>query len=288
MKAIVIATSGSGANIIRGALQQANMQDLDFVHLESASSIGEHLADNAVIFVDWESLNPDVGTSIIKKTKEAMGEKNIPILLVAGKQSSNTTFAGMKAGAKGVISKPIDPEAMLKAIASAIKSSKTKAPSINVEFINPFIEATKNVFQTMIGVNVEREKLYLKNDHKMFGDISGVMGLSGSATGSVVISMPSKLAVKIVAKMLGEEPKGEVTPDTCDAIGEIINMISGQAKASLTKTKYHFQISIPTVVQGAGHEITHKKGTPNIVVMFKAEDEPFAIQVCLSPTDDNK
>jgi chemotaxis protein CheX len=110
------------------------------------------------------------------------------------------------------------------------------------------------------------------------------MGLSGAASGSVVISLPSKLAIEIVGAMLGDDMGNTLTPEVGDGVGEIINMIAGQAKASLTKTKYHFQISIPTVVMGQGHEITHRQGTPNIVVLFTTEaGDDFAIQVCLSP-----
>ena len=71
----------------------------------------------------------------------------------------------------------------------------------------------------------------------------------------------------------------------CDGVGEIINMIAGQAKAMLVKTKYHFTISIPSVISGHGHEISHKKGTPNIVVLFEADGTPFALQVCLAPVE---
>ena len=90
---------------------------------------------------------------------------------------------------------------------------------------------------------------------------------------------------KVVAKMVGEEPATSLTPDVKDGIGEIINMIAGQAKSQLANTKYHFTFSIPTTVSGAGHEINHRQGTPNIAVLFEADGEEFIIQVCLSATE---
>jgi chemotaxis protein CheX len=80
----------------------------------------------------------------------------------------------------------------------------------------------------------------------------------------------------------------ELNADVCDGVGEIINMIAGQAKSLLAKTKYRFNISIPSVVSGIDHEITHKKGTPNIVVLFDANGEEFALQVCLATTDNDE
>ncbi len=137
----------------------------------------------------------------------------------------------------------------------------------------------------MCQVEIQRKKIFLKDDYKMMGDISGVMELNGAASGSVVVSMPSRLACLVVGNMLGEPPAEELTQDVRDAVGEIINMISGQAKASLVKTKYHFTISIPSVVTGPGHEIAHQKGTPNIVVLFEGSGFDFALQVCLAPND---
>jgi len=192
---------------------------------------------------------------------------------------------GLQAGAAGIVNKPIEAADLVRAVAALVKRGQEAKPSVNVEFINPFIDATKNVFATMCQVEVTRKKLFLKDDYKMLGDVSGVMGLSGVATGTVVVSMPTALACLVVGNMFGEPPKAELSPEVADAVGEIINMISGQAKAALVKTKYHFTISIPSVVTGAGHEVMHKKGTPNIVVLFEGAGHEFSLQVCLAPTD---
>lgn len=288
MNVIVITIVASTGNIVRGALQAAKASEIEAVVLPDALSVGEHLEEETVVLVDWEGSDPVVHAETVKRVKSTPGGEDTPVLLLSTKQAAGTTFAGMKAGASGLVSKPIDPQDLVKKIATALKHRKMKrAQSINVEFINPFIEATRTVFQTMAGIAVERKRLFLKNDYQMLGDISGVMGLSGSASGSVVISLPTRLAIEMVSKMLGEAPGETLTPEVSDGVGEIINMISGQAKASLAKTKYHFQISIPTVVMGEHHEITHRQGTPNIVVLFESEaGDTFAIQVCLCPEEE--
>lgn len=287
MKVFVITRSTSASNIVKGALQQANVEDVEVHACPNAQKALEAVDENSIVFVDWEG-DPDPLANEVAHIKSAENGKDATVLLLCTKQASASTFQGMKAGAGGVVTKPVEPAELVKAIAAARKRVKAKkAPNINVEFINPFIEATRTVLGTMASLQVERKKLFLKDDYNMYGDISGVMGLSGAATGSVVISLPTKLAIEVVSTMLGEEPVAEITPAISDGVGEIINMISGQAKASLTKTKYHFQISLPTVVMGTNHQITHKQGTPNIVVVFETEKgNTFAIQVCLSPNDE--
>jgi chemotaxis protein CheX len=237
----------------------------------------------SIVLVDWER-EPAECAEYVYAAKEKLPK--VPVLILCVKQKAGTTFAGIKAGAAGVINKPFSPEDVIRSIAGTMKKGQQSRPTVNVEFINPFIDATRNVFSSMCGVEIARKKIFAKDDYKMLGDISGVMDLSGTASGSVVISMSSELARMVVGNMLGEPPAEELTQDVLDATGEIINMISGQAKASLVKTKYHFTISIPRVVTGPGHEIAHQPGTPNIVVVFEGAGHDFSLQVCLAASDE--
>ncbi len=282
MKIVIAAPNPSMLNMVKNAFQSMHVQNTDFVAVSNEEETTAALDDHSVFLVDWE-FTGNVATNLVAHAKKE--KPKIPVLLLATKQKAGTTFSGMKAGASGVVNKPFDPEELVRAVATALKSTAGKKQKVNVEFINPFIDATRNVFQTMCGIEISRKKLFLKDDYRMMGDVSGVMGLTGTANGSVVVSLSKNLACTVVGKMLGEDPASELTDDVCDGIGEIINMIAGQAKAMLVKTKYHFTISIPSVVSGNNHEISHKKGTPNIVVLFEALDQPFSLQVCLSPTD---
>lgn len=283
MKIIVATEHASTANIVRGAFQQMKVTNAEIHAVATAPELEAAITDDAVVLVDWE-YDPAVGAGIVEAAKKK--NEKIPVILLSTKAKAGTTFQGMKAGAAAVVNKPIDATDLVTSVAKAVKGATTKKATVNVEFINPFIDATRNVFSTMMGMEVTRKKLFLKDDHKMLGDVSGVMGLTGTATGSVVVSLPKRLACIAVGRMLGEAPAEDLTPDVCDGVGEIINMIAGQAKAMLAKTKYHFTISIPSVVAGHGHEITHKKGTPNIVVLFETEGMDFAVQVCLAPSEE--
>lgn len=269
--------------MIRGIFQMRKIPGIQFVHAHNKAELAAALDDHSVVLVDWER-EPEVCVEYVYAAKEK--KTRVPVLILCIKQKAGTTFAGIKAGAVGVINKPFSPDDVIRSIAGTIKKGQKTRPTVNVEFINPFIDATRNVFSSMCRVEIARKKIFVKDDYKMLGDISGVMQLSGTASGSVVISMSSELARLVMGNMLGEPPATELTQDVLDATGEIINMISGQAKASLVKTKYHFTISIPKVVTGPGHEIEHQSGTPNIVVVFEGAGHDFSLQVCLAASDE--
>ncbi len=159
---------------------------------------------------------------------------------------------------------------------------------MNVEYINPFINSTINALTTMCSLSPTRGKPYLKTDpDEAFADISAIIGLAGEANGWVAVSFPRGTALKVAANMLGEK-KVSIDADVQDAVGEIVNMIAGGAKADFSQKNLSFKIAIPTVVVGPNHLLSQKRDVPCIVIPFTAEGETFYIEVCLKAEKKNE
>ena len=152
---------------------------------------------------------------------------------------------------------------------------------MNVKFINPFLEGTISVLKTMAFVEPRAGKPYLKEDSLAKGDISGIIGLTGSATGSLALSFSEAAILKIVSNMLGENFK-TMSADIKDAVGEITNMISGVARKNLEVEGFYIQAAIPTVVTGKDHTITHVMGGPSLIIPFEINEGTFVVDVCLT------
>ncbi|MBN1594197.1 MAG: chemotaxis protein CheX [Candidatus Coatesbacteria bacterium] len=211
--------------------------------------------------------------------------KDIPILVVGEHSAQEAMDAAIAAGGSECCYLPLDPQTL------PLKLDQMLHPNghnqkIDVNIINPFVAATLDVMKTMAGITATRKSVFLKRDQRMFGDLSGVIGLSGGAVGSAVISFPEALAKNFVAKMLSEDPNKIPMDDVRDGVGECVNMIAGAAKAALANSVYHFKISIPTVVEGHGHEISHRRSAPCIVIVFEAEHDEFALQISLAINSD--
>ncbi len=149
---------------------------------------------------------------------------------------------------------------------------------MNVSYINPFITATINTFKTMMNIDVKPDKPKLKTTPYPTYDISGIIGLSGNAQGNIAISFPKTIALKVVSKMIGAEIK-VIGPELADGIGELANIIAGNAKQDLTK--FQLSISLPNVIVGKDHTIANQSGTPAIVVPFVCPFGNFAMEVSL-------
>ncbi len=93
----------------------------------------------------------------------------------------------------------------------------------------PFIKATKDVLAAMAALEVVAGTPYIKKDKMARGDVSAVIGITGEKHGTFSISFDRKTAVHIVKQMLGDAIE-DILQDVQDAVGEITNMISGQAR----------------------------------------------------------
>lgn len=150
---------------------------------------------------------------------------------------------------------------------------------MDVNLINPFIEATLNVLETMASTKAQNGKPYLKKDEVARGDVSGVIGMTGETKGTVSVSFTEKSILAIVSNMLGEEIK-ELNEEIKDAVGEITNMISGQARQKLEEFGRPLKAAIPTVIMSKNHTITHVTTHPIIAIPFSTDDGEFTIKVC--------
>lgn len=151
---------------------------------------------------------------------------------------------------------------------------------MDVKFINPFLNGTQEVLKKMAFMDAVPGKPYLKKEEAASGDVSGIIGITGDATGSLALSFSEKCICKIVSNMLGEEHP-EVTKEILDAVGELTNMVSGASRTQLEKMGMAVYAAIPTVVHGQGHTITHILKSPSLVIPFSTAAGPFFIDVCI-------
>jgi chemotaxis protein CheX len=144
-------------------------------------------------------------------------------------------------------------------------------------YIQPFVVAVKKVFDTMINLPLSLGKPFLKKGNEVPYEISGIIGLSGNVSGCVVISMSHEIAFQLVSSLIGETVT-ELDGDCTDAIGEIANMIAGNAKTDFPGTGN--SISVPSVVVGK-HKVSYPSGLPIIAIPCKTDKGELIIEIAL-------
>ncbi len=154
---------------------------------------------------------------------------------------------------------------------------------MKAEYINPFLNAAKNVIQTMSRIEVKGGKPQLKTGHTTFGKVSGIIGMaSANIAGNMIISFQEKCILNIVGSMLMEPVKASIDADVVDAVGELTNMICGGAKAELSKLGHSFDLATPTMIVGENIEITNYSDAPTIVIPLSTAHGDFVIEANFS------
>lgn len=133
----------------------------------------------------------------------------------------------------------------------------------------------------MARLKVKPGKPYLKDNTSAPGDVSAIIGITGETEGSLSITFSFDSIKEVVSRMLGEEVK-EIDDDVKDAVGELANIISGDARRELVEKGMSLQGSIPTVVAGPGHEIKHIGKGPTIAIPFETDAGAVTVEVCFN------
>ncbi len=146
-------------------------------------------------------------------------------------------------------------------------------------YIIPFIKSAKNVFETMFQMPLECGAPSVKSESSASYDVSAIIGFAGEVEGAVVLSFPEAIARRIVTLFVGSEVTSK--EDLSDAVGELVNMIAGGAKAQFTSKKV--SISCPSVVIGSGHIVHGKKDMVTVMIPATCDCGQFAIEVAMRP-----
>lgn len=211
--------------------------------------------------------------------------RDIPVIVIKQQEDTVPLEHFLNAGATEVLTMDM-PRGACRQILQGHLIPNRKPLEKEMEYLSPFIENTIKVLQTMAGTEASFREVYFNNDMRIFGDISGIIGLSGNSEGTVAITLYWELARKIIAQMMKVKQEHINAEYIHDGVGELINMISGSTKKMFKGTPFHFNLSLPTVVAGSGHQLGHPEGSSIAVLIFDVGDNSFVLQVCLKPKGD--
>jgi len=150
------------------------------------------------------------------------------------------------------------------------------------EQMKPFVDGTVEVFQCLLRIRLKESAVEFKDAAEGTFDLSAVIGLTGAATGSFVLSAPCETARRLVGRMLGQ---GEAVSDQdmADGTGELLNIIAGRACQKLGSLGIEgLYLSLPTVVVGRHRVVWATKDLPCLLMRFFDSDlGSFSIEVNL-------
>ena len=133
--------------------------------------------------------------------------------------------------------------------------------NLNAEYINPFLEAASIVFKSILNVDLRRGKLVIKKNPAPTMEIAMIIGIVGGIKGEIVYSMDFNMVKKISSVLLPGLSDEQIKAEYKDIIGEIANMITGNAMNLFASTDKLIDITPPTVIENNSIPYTYLEQT---------------------------
>ncbi len=115
---------------------------------------------------------------------------------------------------------------------------------MRVAYVEPFVRAARDVFKLMMDLEATRGELWACDELMPSKEASVAIGVTGDLLGSILYSFPKEMTLKMVEIMSGMAIE-ELDSFVASALGEVANIISGNAVTHLSNNNYNCNIVPP-------------------------------------------
>ena len=162
-------------------------------------------------------------------------------------------------------------------------TTQTASPiSLDACLVNTIIAATSDILESATQTPVTFKAAKGQRAFMPYGNMLAEVGFaSDEGGGMAVISFPQSLGNIVVGRLLQMTPERLSEDDQCDGIGELVSMVSGEAKSRLSAvTGSKYNLALPHVMMGRYPEVPgNLQRVPVLMIVFEAEGQTFTVQI---------
>jgi chemotaxis protein CheX len=147
--------------------------------------------------------------------------------------------------------------------------------------LESFITATTVALAEMASTEVAVREVHRGTLDDSLGDISAVVAITSVSEATLVLSFPRATAAAIAERVLADVQDERNDSLVGDCIGEIANVIAGQAKTMLAGTPHQLTFSLPRVVIGNLPESRTEPSQRCLIVALGSDLGDFTLRLAL-------
>ena len=228
----------------------------------------------AVVFDQGSAPLPD----LLRGLREPLRYLSIPMLIVTAQVKSDSQEELRTAGAD-LICDAGTPDALILKELQTRCLAQPVAPELRAVLAEPLIVAVRQALADMTAADVVVRSVYQRSSPAALGDISAVLELSSPLEGVLILSFSTGTAAALEKRVLAEISADANPALLQDCMGEIANVVAGQAKALLGGTPYHFKFSSP-LVSTADQKMNLRENLDSLTIAFDSDLGGLALQLC--------
>lgn len=134
------------------------------------------------------------------------------------------------------------------------------AETLEPQIVETLSKSAREVLETMVFLTPSSIESISEEGSRFSDPVIGLLGFTGTKSGTFVVRTTEALAATMAAKMLMMEPS-ELSgfEEISDAFGEIVNMLSGTFKNDWIVNGNQMELSVPNVIQHGSVNINYEK-----------------------------
>jgi chemotaxis protein CheX len=158
-----------------------------------------------------------------------------------------------------------------------MSAEATAQKIVNIQELEKGLElALKEITTTML--NCDSEIIPLDQVEAHPPGLSAVVGFGGKISGFVALHLSPHSACMLASSLIGMEFEA-MDEMVADAMGEIVNMLAGGLKKSVSKDEDLFKISVPSIVYGDEYSTYTPKSAEQVCLGIQAGSCSFSVQL---------
>ena len=151
---------------------------------------------------------------------------------------------------------------------------------VKEQYVNPFLVPAKQVWEKMLGCALDVKRYFPTTNLVTTEDITAVIRIKGPLfMGDVLYGFDTETAMSVASVMLRKNVE-DLDEVALSALGELVNIISGNAATLLATAGYENRINPPLIIQFKGSRVISKK-TKQIQVIFTSALGNLHVRIAL-------
>lgn len=150
--------------------------------------------------------------------------------------------------------------------------------ALEPELLESLRGAAREVLETMVFMTPTAIDVVSQPSTTFSDPVIGLLGFTGTLSGTFVVRATEELGRTITAKMLMmEESEIGDFQEVADAFGELVNMISGNFKNAWVQNGNQMELSVPNVIRNGS--VSVDKRTASLRSAIRVQLEGHALEV---------
>jgi CheY-specific phosphatase CheX len=120
--------------------------------------------------------------------------------------------------------------------------------------------SAREILETMVFMTPDKVEAVPEEGSLFAAEVVGLLGFTGTRSGTFVIRTTTSLAMTIAAKMLMMEPSElKDFHEAADGFGELVNMLSGNFKNAWVAQGNRMDLSVPNVIHNGEVKVNSER-----------------------------